>query len=88
MGECVNGWMGGWGTHKDLDISLGSLAELEAQMVISCELEYISSNNKILSQIEISRRKTQWLIYTLTHILNNPITQESDEEIERKLWEN
>ena len=50
--------MSTWMTHKDLDISIGSLAELEAQMVISCELGYISSNNRILSQIEILRRKT------------------------------
>ena len=63
MGKWVNvlmcGWMYeymcGWRTHKDLDIGLGSLAELEAQMVISCELGYISSNNRIFSQIEILR---------------------------------
>ena len=46
---------GRWVTHKDLDISLGSLAELDTQPVIPSELGYISSNEKILSQIEISR---------------------------------
>ena len=46
----VNGWMRGWGTHKDLDISIGSLAELDTQTVISSELGYISLNDRIFSQ--------------------------------------
>ncbi|GAB6163822.1 hypothetical protein JCM12298_29820 [Desulfothermus naphthae] len=45
-------------THKDLDIGLGSLAELDTQTVIPSKLGYISSNNRIFSQIEILRRKT------------------------------
>ncbi|GAB6163808.1 hypothetical protein JCM12298_29680 [Desulfothermus naphthae] len=50
--------MSTWMTHKDLDISIGSLAELDPQTVISSKLGYISSNNRIFSQIEILRRKT------------------------------
>jgi len=40
-----------------LYISLGSLAELETQMVISTELGYIPQNSQIFSQIELLRRK-------------------------------
>ncbi|GAB6163795.1 hypothetical protein JCM12298_29550 [Desulfothermus naphthae] len=56
--------MGRWMMHKGLDIwnlfnfyiiGLGSLGELETQMVISSKLGYISSNNRIFSQIEILR---------------------------------
>ncbi|WP_459881280.1 four helix bundle protein [Desulfothermus naphthae] len=39
-------------------IRLGSLTELETQMIISSKSGYISSNNRIFSQIEILRRKT------------------------------
>ncbi|WP_459881335.1 four helix bundle protein [Desulfothermus naphthae] len=38
-----------------LYLGLGSLAELETQMIISSKLGYISSNNRIFSQIEILR---------------------------------
>ena len=55
MGGWVYEYMCGWGTHKDLDIGLGSLAELDTQTVIPSELGYISSNNRIFSQIEILR---------------------------------
>ena len=40
-----------------LYISLGSLAELETQMVISTELGYVPQNSQIFSQIELLRRK-------------------------------
>ena len=40
-----------------LYVSLGSLAELETQMVISTELGYIPQNSQIFSQIELLRRK-------------------------------
>lgn len=40
-----------------LYISLGSLAELETQMVISTELGYVPQNSQIFSQIELLQRK-------------------------------
>jgi len=45
------------GLIQFLYISLGSLAELETQTVISTELGYIPQNSQIFSQIELLRRK-------------------------------
>ncbi|MCA9386763.1 four helix bundle protein [Candidatus Dojkabacteria bacterium] len=44
---------------KFLDIALGSLFELETQLIISCELKYINEVSllKLNEEIEICRRK-------------------------------
>ena len=57
-------------THKDLDIwklgielvcyiALGSLSEIEIQLIISKKLNFISDNtlNEVLKKIEILRKK-------------------------------
>lgn len=45
-----------------LYISLGSLSELETQMIISINLEFIAEDQPILDEIEILRRKLLNLI--------------------------
>ncbi|GAB6163829.1 hypothetical protein JCM12298_29890 [Desulfothermus naphthae] len=67
-------WMGEWVMHKGLDIwslfnfYISVLAHWVNWKLRSSELGYISSNNRIFSQIEILRRKP---IDLITHLLIN-----------------
>ena len=46
--------------HHFLDISIGSLCELETQMYLACDLNFISQNKskKIINEITIIRKMT------------------------------
>ena len=51
-------------------ISLGSLSELETQLIISEKLGYIKDHNSVSERVEILRRK---LLNFIKYLKNSPI---------------
>ncbi len=47
--------------HKDLDISLASLSEIETQLIISKRLDYLKGND-LFEEIDALRKMTLSLI--------------------------